>query len=250
MILLTFNIINADRAFSATTTLSQEELLEITVQNTKAILRSLESRETLATFFIEVSLLAMLEKLIKKIINGGHELSFYTTDSTLEEIEVAKKNTEDLIGKPIRGIRIKADHYALSDLNNLRFTYISLIEDTALIYPFKRFERKEPFKEQNGLSILHESISRYSQIPYSDFIFQALPLSYYESMVLQTIKKDEFVLIYLNSWQFTDFRKNSFDLPFYKKYNSGQKLQDKLDRFLNWINENELAYARVKDFAF
>ncbi len=207
MILLTFNIINPDRAFENVGGLSDQELLEITIQNTKAILRSLGNKEIRATFFIEISLIPNLQKLIKKIVDDGHEISFFNIDSTLSQLEEVKKWTEALIGKQIRGIRMKENDFALSEIFNLRFTYVSLDEDTALIFPFKRFERKAPFTEQNGLTILHESISRYSQIPYNDFIFQIIPLSFYESMVIETIKKDEFVLVYLNSWQFTDFEK-------------------------------------------
>lgn len=250
MILLTFNIINPDRAFKNVGGLSDEEILEITIQNTKAILRSLGSKEIRATFFIEISLISNLEKLIKRIIDDGHEISFYNIDSTLIQLEEIKKWTEELIGKQIRGIRMKENDFALSEIHNLRFNYVSLDEDTALIFPFKRFKRKAPFTEQNGLTILHESISRYSQIPYNDLIFQVIPLSFYESMVIETIKKDEFVLVYLNSWQFTDFDKNFFEVSFYKKYNSGKKLHDKLDDFCTWMIENELASARVKDFAF
>ena len=250
MILLTFNIINPDRAYKNVAQLSDEELLEITIQNTKAILQSLERSEIRATFFIEISNVLNLEKLIKKIINEGHEISFYNIDSELSQLEEVKKWTEDLIGKQIRGIRMKENDFTFGAIHNLRFTYVSLDEDTDLIFPFKRFERKAPFTEQNGLSILHESISRYSQIPYNDLTFQITPLSLYKNMVIETIKKDEFVLVYLNSWQFTDFTKYAFDLPFYKKINAGKKLHDKLDKFLNWIIENEFANARVKDFAF
>lgn len=249
MILLTFNIINPDRAFKNVAGLNDEELLEITIQNTKAILRSLGQKEIRATFFIEISLVSHLGKLIKKIINEGHEISFYNIDSTLSELEEVKKWTEDLIGKQIHGIRMKENDFALSEIHNLRFTYVSLDEDTDLIFPFKRFERKASFTEQNGLSILYESISRYSQIPYNDFIFQIIPLSFYENMVIETIKKDEFVLVYLNSWQFTDFEKKYFEIAFYEKYNSGKKLHDKLDDFCNWMIENKIASARVKDFA-
>ena len=250
MILLTFNVINPNKAFKNVGGLTIDQLLEITIQNTKAILRSLESKEILATFFIEISLVSQLEKLIKKIINEGHEISFYNIDSILEEIETVKKNTEELIGKQIRGIRMKENAFDLSELHSLRFTYVTLNEDTALIFPFKRFERKAPFTEQNGLTILHESISRYSQIPYNELVFQLMPLSYYESMVIETIKKDEFVLIYLNSWQFTDFTKYRFEISFYKKYNSGKKLEDKLESFLQWTNEGNLAFSRLKDFIF
>ncbi|MDQ0477695.1 polysaccharide deacetylase [Chryseobacterium sp. MDT2-18] len=250
MILLTFNIINPDRKFKNVGGLSSDELLEITIQNTKALLRSLERREIRATFFIEISIIPQLETLIKKIINEGHEISFYYFDTGLEEIERIKKNTEELIEKQIRGIRMKENAFDLNEILHLRFTYVSLIEETTFAFPFKRLERKTPIIEKNGLSILYESISRYSQIPYNDFIFQILPLSYYEKMVVETIKKDDFVLFYLNSWQFTDFDKDIFEISFYKKYNSGQKLQDKLEAFLIWMNEAELAHARMKDFAF
>lgn len=250
MILLTFNIVNADRVLKNGRGFSIGENVGITVQNTNAILRSLEQHGILATFFIEVSLLSEIPTLLKRIINEGHELGFYNLNSTLAEITDSKKNTEELIGKQIRGIRTKETQFALSDLHELRFNYISLIEETAVIFPFKRFVRKSPFTEKNGLSILHESISRYSQIPYNDLMFQIIPLSYYENMVTETIKKDEFVLIYLNSWQFTDFEKYDFKVNFIKKHNSGKKLHDKLEEFLQWINENQLAYSRIKDFMF
>ena len=82
MILITFNIINPERAYKNVGAFNEKQLLEITIQNTKAILRSLESKEILGTFFIEISLVSKLEKLIKKIINEGHEISFYNIDST------------------------------------------------------------------------------------------------------------------------------------------------------------------------
>lgn len=249
MILLTFNIVDSDSSFKNREAFSAAEKLEITIQNTNSILRSLENAEILATFFIEISLVSRLEKLIKKIVTKGHEIALLSIDSPIEKIEEAKMMTEDWIGKQIRGIRLPDHMISFSDLHHLRFTYASLNEDTALIFPLRRFERKAPFTEQSGLTILHESISRYSQIPYSDYIFQIMPLAFYQTMVIETIKKDEFVLIYLNSWQFTDFEKYNFALPFHKKYKTGKKLHDRLEHFLDWMNEQEIAFSRIKDFA-
>ena len=249
MILLTFNILNLKDSAGNVEELTHAENLEITIQNTNAILRSLDSADILATFFIEISIIPELKLLIKKINQQGHEVAFLNIDSTKEEIESVKINTQDFIGKRIRGIRLKEGSFTFSELHHLGFTYVSLDDDIKLLFPLKRFERKAPFTEQNGLIILHESISRYSQIPYNAYIFQALPLPFYKTMVIETIKKDEFVLIYLNSWQFTDFQKYDYGLPFHKKYKTGKKLHDKLDRFLDWMNEEQIAYSRIKDFA-
>lgn len=250
MILLTFNIFNLQNPAGKSEELTDAENLEITIQNTNAILRSLDRADILATFFIEISLVPQLNLLIKKINQKGHEISLLNFDSTKEEIESVKFSTQDFIGKKIRGIRLKEGSFTFSELHHLGFTYVSLNDDMKLMFPLKRFERKAPFTEQHGLTILHESISRYSQIPYNDYIFQALPLLFYKTMVTETIKKDEFVLIYLDSWQFTDYQKYNFGLPAHKKYKTGKKMQDKLDRLLRWMNEEQIAFSRIKDFAF
>ena len=69
-------------------------------------------------------------------------------------------------------------------------------------------------------------------------------------MVLETIKNDDFVLVYLNSWQITDVEKFNFKTPFHRKYNSGRKMENKLEEFLLWMNEENLAFSRMKDFIF
>lgn len=75
-------------------------------------------------------------------------------------------------------------------------------------------------------------------------------MKYYQSMVFETLKKDDFVLIYLNSWQFTNFSRYQFDIPFYRRLNLGKKMEDKLDALLTWINEKEMATSRMKDYIF
>lgn len=250
MILLTFNIINNNSDFKKGFGIEGAEILKITEQNTAAILRTLENHNILATFFIEISLVEKLNALVKKIIAKGHELAFYNENSALLEIDAAKRFVEEFTGKNIRGIRQKDISISVEDLKNLEFTYISNIENADILFPFKRLKRSTQILLQNGVSLIPESISPYSQLPYNDFVFQVLPLQYYESMVLETMKNDDFVLIYLNTWQFTDFNKFKFEIPFYRKYNSGQKIENKLENFLKWINENEVAFSRMKDFIF
>ena len=250
MILLSFNIINNKKNFKDDFRINDEQILEITVDNTEALLRILENHNVLVTFFIEVSIAEKTQALIKKIIAKGHELALYNESSTLKEIENVKINTEKFTGKIIRGIRQQEIAFSETDLKNLEFNYISNIENAGILFPFKRLERSTEITEINGVSIVPESISPYSQIPYNDFVFQTVPLAFYQNMVFETIKTDDFVVIYLNSWQFTDLDKFKFKVPFYRKYNSGRKMEDKLEALLTWINENELATSRMKDFIF
>jgi hypothetical protein len=157
---------------------------------------------------------------------------------------------EEFSGKIIRGIRQKEVTISLDQLKNLEFSYVSNIENANILFPFKRLQRSTDIAIKNGMSIIPESISPYSQIPYNDFVFQTIPLQYYQNMVMETINNDEFVLVYLNTWQFTNFEKFKFKIPFYRKYNSGIKMENKLENFLEWMNEKEFAFSRMKDFVF
>ena len=250
MILLSFNIIKNKSDFEKNYILTKAEILNITEQNTLSILRTLENNNILATFFIEISLVEKLNLLVKKIIGKGHEIALYNKNSDLQAIEEAKQNIEEVTGKIVRGIRQKEVSVSIEDLKNMEFTYISNIENANILFPLKRLERSTQILQKHGLSIIPESISPYSQIPYNDFVFQTVPLPYYKSMVLETIKNDDFVVVYLNTWQFTDFSKYQFKIPFYRKFNSGRKMDDKLETFLQWMNEENLAFSRMKDFIF
>ena len=250
MILLTFNIINHHRKFRKNQLMSDDEILKITENNASSILRILENHHVLASFFIEISLVEKVKPLIKKIVSKGHEIALYNDNSEILEIETVKRNTEDFIEKIIRGIRQKDVTVSVNELKQMEFSYISNIENANILFPLKRLQRSTEIIEENGVSIIPESISPYSQIPYNDFVFQTVPLKFYQNMVTETLKNEDFILIYLNSWQFTDFEKFRFRIPFYRKYTSGRTMSDKLESFLKWLNENELACARVKDFVF
>ncbi|ASE60424.1 polysaccharide deacetylase family protein [Chryseobacterium indologenes] len=250
MILLTFNIIEIEAEVKNSFKITDEERLKITEENTKAILRILDIHDIKASFFVEVSLTGKLQNLIKAISSKGHEIAFYNKDSNLDDIENAKKNIQDLLEKQIRGIRQKDVKIPQERLKLLEFNYVSNIDNANILFPFKRLKRDTEITEEDGLSIVPESISPYSQLPYNDFTFQILPMKYYQNMMLETLQNEEFVLIYLNTWQFTDFKKYRFHIPFYRTLFSGRKMEDKLDALLSFINGKELAVSRMKDYIF
>jgi len=250
MILLTFNVVNIESENKNNFQMDARERLAITDSNIKSILRILDIHEIRGSFFIEISIIENLKNLIKAISAQGHEIAFYNKNSTALQIEAAKKLTEDFLEKQIRGIRQKEFKIGDSDLKLMGFHYISNIDHADILFPFKRLKRSSAITEENGMSIVPESISPYSQLPYNDFVFQVLPMKYYQNMVFETLKNDDFVLVYLESWQFTDVEKYQFRIPFYRRYNTGKKMEDKLEQFLTWINKNEMATSRMKDYIF
>ncbi len=250
MILLTFNIISIEAETQKGFEISNEERLQITQSNTRAILRILEIHDIKASFFVEISIIEKLKDLLKAISAQGHEIAFYHQNSSLERVELVKHSIQDVLEKNIRGIRYKNNSFTLQELKQSGFNYVSAIDHADILFPFKRLKKSPEIIEEDGVSIIPESISPYSQLPYNDFVFQVLPMKYYQNMVFETLKKDDFVMIYLDSWQFTDVNKHHFKIPFHRKWNLGKKMEDKLESFLSWINEKEMATSRVKDYIF
>lgn len=203
-----------------------------------------------STFFIGVDLVESLGPLMKKLVSKGHEVALYNHGSSQEDVLNAKDFTESITEKPVKGIRRKTARLSNQELADMGFIYVSDIENAGILFPFKRLERTTEIFEDCGLSIIPESISPYSQIPYNDFVFQMLPMEYYKSMATETLKNEEFVLIYLNTWQFTDRKSSGLKFPFYRKINSGRKMEDKLEEFLTWIDDKEHATTRIKDYIF
>ena len=246
MIILSFNI----TSFSGFTTKSDGndvgKLKEIISENTQSILRTLEPFEVPATFFIDAELVYSLQDLIKTIYRNGHEIGiFHRQDwnATQNAKEIIKKT----IGKSVKGIRIqgKVDP---REAKNHEFIYVSTIEDFRLSNLFKKITEKNEIYTIEELDIIPQSFAPYSQLPYNENVFQFMPVKYYENMLFETLKNRDYVLIYLNIWQFTEFKSKNIKIPFYKNYNAGKKLEDKLNALLEWINDNDMATSTIKDY--
>lgn len=250
MILLSFNIIHPEILEKNKGIVSEEELLKITSDGTLKILEILEKYMLQATFFVEISLVEKMPDLLKTIVKKGHELGLLNKNSYQSEIEKAKLFAEEITEKSIRGLRQFPEKRVNSEtVKRLGFIYRSPL-DYANIFFYKNTLEKKTAKEENGIMVIPESVSPYSRIPYNDFSFQMIPLFFYKNMINETLQKEDYVMVYLNSWQFSELNHSKFGLPIYRKYNLGKQMQNKLERFLQFVEESEWAVTRIKDFFF
>lgn len=250
MILLSFNIINPEIPDRYKSLVSEEELLKITSDGTLKILEILEKHMLQATFFVEISLVEKLPDLLKTVIKKGHELSLLNKNSYQSEIEKAKLFIEEITEKNVKGLRQFPDKRVSSEMvKKLGFIYRSPL-DYAHIFFYKNTLVKKIAFEEDELMVIPESVSPYSRIPYNDFTFQMIPLFLYKNMINETLQKEDYVMVYLNSWQFLELNHHKFGLLLYRKYNLGKQMEEKLERFLQFVEESGWAVTRIKDFFF
>ena len=250
MVLLTFNVNIYENGVVLNQKHNQDSLIKAIEEKTEVLLLLLELHEFQATFFIEISVAERLQKLIKEISFYGHEIALYNINSTPENIEKTKQNLEQFLEKPVRGLRQKHHQISYLEIKNLDFNYVSNIEESKLNFLWRKLTSKTHIHIENDLTIVPESQSPYSQLPFNDYVFQVTPMKYYESMLLESLKNNEYVMIYVNAWQFFNRNESPFDLPFYKNINTGRTFEDRLEQLFQFIDENEIAVSRMKDYLF
>lgn len=250
MILLTFNIsiLQSDRDIR--TNISEYELIKSIEENTKIILLLLELHEYHATFFVEISLAEKLQKLLKSLSLAGHEIALYNVNSSLDTIIKTKEKLEDILDKPVKGLRQKQHRIPYADIKQMDFTYVSNIEGSKIDFLWRKLTGKSEIYTEGDITVVPESQSPYSQLPFNDYVLQMTPMKYYESMLLESLKSDEYVMIHANTWQFYPKDKLPFDLPFYKKINLGRKFEDRIEELFQFIDDHDIAVSRMKDYLF
>ncbi len=250
MILLTFNISISEKTRRSNKKFSETELISSIEENTKIILLLLELHEYKATFFVEISIAEKLQKLLKSLSLSGHEIALYNVNSEAESLAQAKRNLEHILNKPVKGLRQKVHRLSYSQIKDLDFTYVSNIEDSKIDFLWRKLTGKTEIYTENELTIVPESQSPYSQLPFNDYVLQVTPMKYYESMLLESLKSDEYVMIYANAWQLYSKDRLPFVLPFYKKINLDRIFEDRLESLFQFIDEHDIAVSRMKDYLF
>lgn len=250
MVLLTFNVNIYENGIVLNQKHNQDSLIKAIEEKAEVLLLLLELHEFQATFFIEISIAERLEKLLKKISFNGHEIALYNINSTVDFTEITKQNIENIIEKPIRGLRQREHQFSYAEIQKMEFKYVSEIKESSINFLWRKLTSRTAIHIENDVNVIPESQSPYSQLPFNDYVLQVIPMKYYENMLLESLKNNEYVMIYVNAWQFFNRNESPFDLPFYKKINTGRTFEDRLEQLFQFIDENEIAVARMKDYLF
>lgn len=250
MVLLTFNISIIEKDRENFAKFSHSELISSIEEKTKIILLLLELHEYHATFFVEISLAIELQKLLKSLSLSGHEIGLYNVNSDAETVSKTKQNLEQILNKPIKGLRQKTHRLPYPEIKKMDFTYVSNIEHSRINFLWRKLTEKTEIYTESELTIVPESQSPYSQLPFNDYVLQVTPMKYYESMLLESLKSNEYVMIYANGWQLFSNDKLPFEVPFYKKINLSRNFEDRLESLFQFIDEHEIAVSRMKDYLF
>lgn len=253
MVLLSFDIEEFDMPFEYGKTISFEEQIAISIQGTTSILDLLQKHNTKATFFSTVVFAENAPKVIKRILDNGHEIAshtYYHSKFKNEDLLLSKQKLEDITKTEVIGLRMPR-MYPVDEKEVFKagYTYNSSINPTFIPGRYNHFNKPRTYFKQEEVWQIPASVSPIIRFPLFWLSFHNLPLGLYQFLVKWTIKKDNYLNIYFHPWEFTNLKQpEKFGFPGYVSKNSGKQMIARFDKMLFWMNEKNYKFGTFKDF--
>jgi hypothetical protein len=253
MVLLSFDIEEFDMPFEYNRVISFGEQISISAEGTLIILDLLKKHKLKATFFSTVTFAKNAEAIISRIIAEGHELAshgYYHSDFKNEHLLQSRLALEELSGAKVTGYRMpRMMPVDETEIKNAGYHYNSSINPTWLPGRYNNRHISRTWFMQNRVIQIPASVSPILRFPLFWLSFHNLPLWFYIHLARKTYEKDGYINIYFHPWEFTRLQdKDRFGFPGYVSKNSGKDMIKRMDRFMQWINDQDYKSGTMTAF--
>jgi peptidoglycan/xylan/chitin deacetylase (PgdA/CDA1 family) len=253
MILLSFDIEEFDMPFEYNRDISFEKQIEVSRIGTITILDLLRKHKIKATFFSTVVFAKEVPDLIKRIIDEGHELASHTyhhSNFEVVHLKQSKEALEALSGSEVVGFRMPR-MYPVDEreIEKAGYKYNSSINPTYLPGRYNHFDKPRTFFNLHNVWQIPASVSPIIRFPLFWLSFHNLPISIYKLLARITYKYDSYLNIYFHPWEFTPLKdKEVYNFPGYVSKNTGDKMTERLDNFIQSMKEKKYIFGTFKEF--
>ncbi len=248
-ILLTFDLEEFDLPIEYNIEIAKEKQLEVTNEGLTVLLKILEKYSIIATFFTTAYYAENNPKIIKKIVNSGHELGshlYYHSDYNPIHILTSKQKLEEISGVKIHGIRSpRLRPLSIENIKKAGYTYNSSLNPTFIPGRYNNFNKPRKIFKNNNLFIIPFSVATIFRFPLFWLSFKNIPLRIYIFLCKRAIKKDGYLHLYFHPWEFANLK--SFNIPMYIKKISEKKMTNKFELFLQTI-QNRGNFTTINQF--
>lgn len=252
MVLLSFDIEEFDMPFEYGKEISFEDQINISITGTNIILDLLQKHKVKATFFSTATFAINAPNEIKRIIDEGHEIASHTyfhSEFKNEDLLLSKQKLEQITNTEVVGLRMPRMYPVDNqEVSKAGYAYNTSLNPTYLPGRYNNFDKPRTYFKENNVWQIPASVSPIVRFPLFWLSFHNLPLSIYKWLCKITLKKDKYLNLYFHPWEFTDLnQKEKYGFPSYISKNSGDKMTDRLDNLLSWMNQKKYTFKIFKD---
>ncbi len=233
--------------------ISFEDQIAISIAGTNHILEILEKYEVKATFFSTVIFARNAPEVIRRIVEGGHELAshgYYHSSFETAHLTSSKLALQELSGQEIKGYRMaRMKPVDENEITKAGYSYNSSINPTWLPGRYNNLSKPRKFYKEAGTWQIPASVSPVLRFPLFWLSFHNLPLSVYQWLAERTHTKDGYLNIYFHPWEFTELGdQERFGFPGYVSRNSGNKMIERMDLFIEYLKQKKYSFHTINDF--
>jgi peptidoglycan/xylan/chitin deacetylase (PgdA/CDA1 family) len=247
-VLLTFDLEEFDISNEYGSNLTWEEQLMVGRQGMIAVSEVLEHHKIPVTIFTTAAYALENQEQLKTLAQA-HEIAshtYYHSNFNNGDLQKSKIALEEITGKNIFGLRMpRMRPIDMSLLNLAGYKYDSSINPTYIPGKYNNSHLPKKLYIEKGMYRIPCSVSPAVRIPLFWLTFKNFPYSLYKKIAVYTLKNSGYLNLYFHPWEFTDI--SNYELPFYIKRNSGNKLVERLHRLINDLTK-EGSFDTINNF--
>ena len=255
VVLLSFDVEEFDLPREHGEDISLKDGIKVSKSGLLKILKILKRQNVLATFFCTANFVNAEPELIKKMQKAGHEIACHGVDHfnpKPTDIVESKKCIEKVLHRKVYGYRQpRMQPINYSKMKKLGYLYDSSVNPAFIPGRYNHLDIPREKFLKNGIIEIPTSVATFARVPLFWLALHLFPQGFYFWLVKMSLKKTGYFATYFHPWEFANLKKFSV-VPSYIKFNSGPKLEKRLEKLILDLKklscefQSYSAYAKMK----
>lgn len=253
LILLSFDTEEFDVPREHGVDISLEEGMRVSVEGTTRILDCLKSNGVRATFFCTGNFAEQAPRLIRRIMDEGHEVACHGVDHwkpVPEDVWRSKNILERVAGVPMHGYR-QPRMFPVSDdaLAEAGYLYNSSLNPAFVPGRYMHLTTPRRWFMKGEVMQIPASVTPLLRFPLFWLSLHNLPQWLYNAMVRRVLRHDGYFVTYFHPWEFYDLKEHpEYKMPYIIRNHSGVDMVNRLDRLVKMMKRRDAEFITYTEF--
>lgn len=252
MILLSFDTEEFDVPRESGVDFPLDKAMEVSRHGASRILDTLEANGVKATFFCTTNFAENAPDIMRRIVDGGHEVAAHGCDHWHPEpadVFRSKKRLEELTGKTVCGYRQPRMFPVSDDIRKAGYIYNSSLNPCWIPGHYAHLDKpRTPFM-RDGVLQIPTAVTPLMRIPLFWLALHNFPLWMYKSLALRCWKHDGYFATYFHPWEFYPLGEHpEFKVGFISRNHAGEQMVSRLDAVIKMFKAHGAEFGLYADF--
>ena len=253
MILLSFDTEEFDVPREHGVDYSLEEGMKVSVTGTNRILDVLQRNGVRATFFCTGNFSEHAPKVMKRIMDEGHEVACHGVDHWRPadtDFARSKEIVERITGRTVYGYRQPRMFPVLeSEIRRVGYRYNSSLNPAFIPGRYMHLTEPRTWFMKDGVMQIPASVTPWLRFPLFWLSLHNLPQWLYHWLTRRTLSRDGYFVTYFHPWEFYELKEHpELKMPFIIRNHSGQQMMERLDSLIKMLKGRGHEFITFNEF--